>query len=226
MYPLFSVCLASAPVQTVVCLPAINIGEKRNTELQQHEHAKVSQRCQAFKPGPFLCTAQMCQTNPQMMTNYLGDPRFQEAFSVGLGINMMSPEAARANGAGPAGMDAEEDDDMPPLVGSQAIRDICHECTGCLLTTAAPTHTHTHTHSHTHTHTHTHTPHPPHHNPNHPVCFMSWVFAPRPRSFPASSQGMPTCALRMHPPPPPPPPPRGGAGSRPYVNSSMVSELI
>ena len=66
----------------------------------------------------------MCQTNPQMMTNFLGDQRFQDAFSVGLGINMMSPDAARANGAGPAGMDtsaAEDDDDMPPLVGSQLL---------------------------------------------------------------------------------------------------------
>ncbi|KAK9838651.1 hypothetical protein WJX74_000655 [Apatococcus lobatus] len=68
----------------------------------------------------FMQMLQMCQTNPQMMTNFLGDPRFQEAFSVGLGINMMSPEAARANGGGPPGMDTsaaaeEDDDDMPPL---------------------------------------------------------------------------------------------------------------
>ena len=63
-------------------------------------------------------------SNPQNMTKYLGDPRLQQALSVGLGINMMSGDdfkkeqgangaSAAANGSNEA--DEEESDDEMPV---------------------------------------------------------------------------------------------------------------
>ena len=66
-------------------------------------------------------------SNPSNMTKYLGDPRLQQALSVGLGINMMSgdqfKEGQGANGVGTNGAgaassaaaeeDEESDDEMP-----------------------------------------------------------------------------------------------------------------
>lgn len=74
----------------------------------------------------FLAMLQDMGNNPANMNKYLGDPRLQQALSVGMGINMMSGddfkkgEGAAANGsaAGPASASyqdgaVESDDDMP-----------------------------------------------------------------------------------------------------------------
>ena len=64
-------------------------------------------------------------SNPANMSNYLADPRLQQALSVGLGINMMSGDKFKqeqgmndAGASAAADQDDDTDDEMP-------VHDLC-----------------------------------------------------------------------------------------------------
>ncbi len=86
----------------------------------------------------FLAMMRDMGNNPSNMSKYLGDPRMQQALSVGLGINMMSGDNFKKeqgmNGAGASatnGQGAEDEDDDDDDDDSMPVSDQPRLCPAC-----------------------------------------------------------------------------------------------